>query len=178
MPVPADSPRSSRSRRGRARITGGSGGTAAGCATPSTTTTRTGSCRPAPAGGTITPPAAPGRAPAPPPRRYRPAPGPPRRTAGCPPPWGVRGPSAVPLLFVPLAGSAVQERKSPRGGEAEICPGVDLQEEPAARLVPAARAGQPQVMRQLRQVWALCAIHCSPVLLFNFNLHFIKITQL
>ncbi|OWK61192.1 hypothetical protein RLOC_00014509 [Lonchura striata] len=58
-----------RSRRARARTTGGSGSTAAGCATPSTTTTRTGSCRTAAAGGRTTRPAAPGRGTAPPPRR-------------------------------------------------------------------------------------------------------------
>lgn len=59
-----------RSHRGRARTTGGSGSTAAGCGTPSTTTTRTESCRPATAGGRTTRPAVPGRRAAPPPRRY------------------------------------------------------------------------------------------------------------
>lgn len=67
---------SARSRRGRAKTTGGSGSTVAGCGTPFTTTTRTGRCRPATGGGTTTRPAALGRGAAPPPRRYRPRPPP------------------------------------------------------------------------------------------------------
>lgn len=65
------SARSVRSLRGRARTTGGSGSTAAGCGTPSTTTTRTESCPTAAAGGTTTSLAAPGRRTAPSPRGYR-----------------------------------------------------------------------------------------------------------